>query len=103
MHQTLRITAYGQHTSHQFLPADVTLADMLILYTRGLAHLLRPLANALAQGLSKARVVEDPDGTRKKARHPTRVARAGQRSRHDDPVVARKVSRVPFSQCVSVS
>lgn len=51
---------------------------MLDLHTSGLARLLRPLANALAQGLGKAWVVEDPDATRiLQARHPTRVARAG--------------------------
>ncbi len=67
---------------------------------------LRALADALAQRLGKARVIEDADAARvQKARHPARVARAGQRARHDDAVVARQhavqVRRVPSVSAVA--
>ena len=104
MHQPRRVAAHGQHARHQVFLADVALVDVLDLHASGLADLLRTLADALAQRLGKARVVEDADAARvQKARHPARVARAGQRARHDDAVVARqhavKVRRVPISQC----
>jgi hypothetical protein len=109
MHQARPVT-FGliavrcQHAHHQVLLADVALVDMLDLHASGLAHLQRPLADALAQWLGEARVVEDANAARvQKARHPARVASPGQRARHDDAVVARQhpvqVRRVPIRQC----
>jgi hypothetical protein len=60
----------------------------------GRADLLRALADALAQRLGKARIVENADAARvQEAGHPAGVTRPGQRAGDDDAVVTRAGER----------
>jgi hypothetical protein len=64
MHQPRCVTSPSQHARHQVFLADSALADVLDLNGGGFANLLRTLADALTQGLGKARVVEDANAAR---------------------------------------
>lgn len=59
MHEPRRVTSHSQRARHQVHLADMAFIDMFDLHANGLSDLLRPLANSLAHGLGKARVVED--------------------------------------------
>jgi len=103
MHQSRRVTARGQNPRDEVFLADVALVDMLDAHASGFTHLVRTLPDAVTQRFGKVWVVENANAMRvKKARHPARVARPGQRARHNDSVVARQhamqVRRIAFFQ-----
>ena len=81
------LTAPGQNLFHPVFLAEVPLADELDLDSRFDRHLLRVLANPVAERLGELRIVEYPDlPLVQKRRHPSGKADLRQRAENQHPV-----------------
>jgi hypothetical protein len=91
VHQTRCVAAYGQYLGDQIFLADVRLVDMLDVHAGSFADLLRALVDSIAQGLGKARAIEDADAARvQKAGYAPGAAGSGRRAGDDDAVATRQ-------------
>jgi hypothetical protein len=97
MHQSRMIPTVLEHRGNQIFLADVRLGHVLDSRSLRGRQRLCGFTNAVTQRFGKARVVKNSNVPGiEKTRHPRRVARAGQRPRNHDPVVAGERSGKPL-------